>query len=1555
MAPSDELAARRSRLTPAGREALERRLRGLDGGAAPSAIPRRPGPGPAPLSFAQQRLWFLQQLAPESSTYNEARAVRITGPLDVAALAGALREVTLRHEVLRATYHGSGSEVYQTIHATVNGSPELIDLRDLTPAEREIRAMERVREEAHRPFDLGTGPMVRTTLLRTGDEEYVMVHVMHHIVADGWSIGLSIGEIASLYRASMAGLSSPLAPLAVQYADFAHWQRERLQGETLERELSYWKSQLAGIPAVLDLPADRPRPAGASGRGGVRHLSLPGGLLERLRDLSQRGNATLFMTLLAVFQIQLHRYSGQEDIVVGTPVAGRTLPELEQLIGFFVNTLVLRTRVTGGLSYLELLERVRETALQAYAHQELPFERLVEELRPVRSLSFNPLFQAMFVLENFPAPAEELPALRISPVDLESGTAKFDLMLVMRENPEGLAGWFEYNADLFDAATIDRMGEHLGNLLEATVADPTGHVADLAMLSPAERRRIVVEWNAALGESPAPGSGFIHRAFETQVERTPGATALECAGVAVSYAELNRRANRLARRLLAMGVGPDRRVAILLDRSISQVVALLAVMKTGGAFVPVLPTTPGERLSFLLEDADPAVIVTRSGAVAEGLLPPGVSVAMLDGDEATSASELEGDLPSRGAPGDPAYVMYTSGSTGRPKGVVIGHEALAWQCAVAADYYGLSGQDRVLQFASPVFDTSLEQLLAPLTVGASVVLRPVEPPDAQRFPSQVAALGITVCNPATAFWRAVAREWAAAQVPTECPSLRLVVVSAEAMLSDDLRVWDQAPTHAIRLLNAYGPTEATIHATIFEIPRGSARQCRGTNVPIGRPLAGRCAIVLDCYGNPVPAGVAGELHLGGAGLAIGYWRREELTRQKFIVNKLSGELPGERLYKTGDLARYLPDGTIEYIGRTDNQVKIRGFRVELGEIEAVLKLHPGVREAAAVLRGEAPAECRIAAFFTCREQNPATEAGLRAFLARQLPDYMIPSALVRVDAMPMTSGGKLDRGALREPEGGQQPNPTLTPRTPLEEVLTALFADALGRDAVGVEDDFFVLGGHSLLATQAISRAREALAMDLPLRWIFEYPTVARLAARIEAEAESGRARLPAVEPVSRRQPIPLGIAQEEFWAADHIRPGTPFFNISKVVRIAGQVDEVRLAGGFGQLIRRHEALRTTFSVVDGTPVQIIGEPWAFSLEVFDLGKLALPEHPAALAYLLASFRHHRFDLARGPLLRVGLASFSPTEHVVLLTMHHIVSDGWSLEIMAKELELLYAGMPGELPGLALQYADFAVWQRNVLAAGLLDGQLTYWKRRLSGCLTPLRLPADRERPAVRTFRYGREQIEFPERLTAAIETASRRAGATVFMMALAAFKALLWSLTGQTDIRVGTIAANRQGAGLEGVVGLFINPLVLRSELSGELSFGELLGRVRHTTLEAFDRQDVPFERVLESIAPGDREALSPVLFLFESGRLPLEGIPGTAAGGQVPGPVSFEVQFSTFEWIVEMRKEGPAMNVVLKYDADMYEEGSIRDLLWRYQSTLEAAAADPARRISQLTGEGR
>lgn len=1919
------------------------------------------------LSYAQERLWFLDQLEGSSSTYNIARAFQIDGHVNLSVFEQCVNELIRRHEVLRTGFRKSDEHVVQVIVPQLELRIAESDLRNLLEAEQQAAVERQIRETTDSPYDLSRSPLLRIKFLRLTEQRRILLLGMHHIISDGWSMGILIRELAALYDAFSTGKPSPLADLEIQYADFSTWQRQWLSGPVLAEHLSYWRETLAGAPEFLQLPADYTRPAERTYKGSTKALHLSHTLTEKLRALSRQSSTTLFMTLLGAYAVLLCRYARQEDIVIGSPIANRNRKEIEPLIGFFVNMLVLRTDLSGDPSFREVLRRVRKMTLGAYNHQDLPFEKLVEELRPERALSHGPLFQVSFVLQNTRTEIFRLGETAVTALEVPYKTSKDDLTLFCWETGEGLQGKLEYSTDLFDDATIDELIKVFQTLLKGIVADPDQPISKLPLLDETEKERLLAQSSCVLKTDSK--EKCIHHLFEERAAQDDAACALISAGQTLSYGELNRRANQLARYLQKQGVGPEVLVGIYLPRSIEMVVGLLGVLKAGGAYLPLDPKYSGERTTNIIEDAGLRYVLTDKMTGA-GLATPGINRICVDTHDADISVESEADVASNVTPENLAYVIYTSGSTGIPKGVMITHRSLAAFTEAVREAYQLNKHDRVLQFASISFDTAAEEIYPCLSSGGSLMLRTDEMLNSVHyFLQQCDEWKITVLDLPTAYWHQLAAE--AGKPGWQLPeSLRLVIIGGEHALPEYVSSWRNNVGYYPELINTYGPTEATVVATLHRMSRHDATNPDRRELPIGRPLRYVQAYILDRHLQITPHSFPGELYIGGAALARGYLKRPGQTTEKFIAHPHSTE-PGARLYQTGDWVRRLPDGKIVFLGRVDNQVKIRGYRVELNEIESALAEHPLVKEAvvvakestagtkqlaayvvtesptrnagveaeAVVLRTEqvrqwrevfadsyqqspghddsrfnivgwnssytrlpipveemsewveqtvtgiqslgpkslleigcgtglilfrlAPAcssyvgtdfsaealayiqphleaqglsmvklleqeaddfagiaegehdtivinsviqyfpninyllrvlrgACRLVkpggnifigdirdlsfleAFYTSVELYQAEDSvstallqsrirkriaqeeellvdpaffyalkreipaigdvrvllkrgkhhnemtkfrydvvlrmspesvasarqqltldwekdkltlselrsvieraheahrlrivnvknlriepdfkavellatdghfqtagqlkeqlrlapldgldpevfwklaeelgwhanivsalsgsadrfdvilskegratfsaaaaghreslrpwhqyandplhskftrqllpGLRAFIARKLPDYMQPSGYKFLDSLPLTAQGKVDRQALPLPDQSRSVvGDFVAPRTPTEEALAKIWQTVLEIDLVGVNDNFFELGGHSLLATQVISRARELFGVELTVRVLFERLTVAGLALSIEnlrsaENIQSGNL----LQPITRNQPLSLSFAQERFWFMEQMQENSAAYNISCVLQLTGKLHIAALEASLAEIIRRHEVLRTVFPTVDGRPIQVINSPGAPPFDVIDLRTLSSNQRTEEMQRLVNQMASKPFDLSEGPLIRLLLIRLAERENVFLLTMHHIISDGWSVGILMKELSLLYEAFAGgkasPLPELPIQYADFASWHRALLSAVNMEEQVNYWKRQLEGAPPLLELPTDYPRPARQRFRGASLSFALPYRLYGELSAVSQREGCTLFMTLLAAFQTLLYRYTGQKDIVVCTGIANRNHPRLENLIGCFINILVLRTRMSGAPGFIELLRRVREVTLQAYGHQELPFEQLTKALNQQRELSYHPiaqVMFILQNSPAQSLNLPGLTST-----PIKIKGETSQLDLNLQMWETVGGLEGYISYNTDLFEEASIARMLDCFQTLLEGIVANPEQSVSSL-----
>jgi amino acid adenylation domain-containing protein len=1504
---------------------------------------------PLPLSFAQQRLWFLHRLEPASPVYNMPAALHLPGRLDRAMLAAALGEVARRHESLRTrciAIDGELGEPVQTVDPPAGVPLPEIDLAGLPAARRLEEARRLARAEALHPFDLARGPLLRTALVRLGEAEQLLLLTMHHVISDGWSLRVLARELSALYDAGLERRRSPLPELAIQYGDYAVWQRGWLRGEVLEAELAHWRARLAGAPPVLDLPLDRPRPARLSSRGASRALALPPALLPLLQALARRQGVTLFMAVLAAFQALLARISNTDDVSVGSPVAGRGQLRTEGLIGFFVNTLVLRTDLSGAPSFAELLARVRETSLAAYAHQDLPFEKLVEELHPQRDLRLAPLYQVSFVLDSDPLPALRLGDVEASLWLLETEIEKFDLSLTLGVGAEGLSGAIGFRSDLFDGTTIERLAGSFARLLAGAVAAPQQSLPELPLLSEEERQHLLRIGDGE-GES-YPREATLHELVAEQAALSPNAVALVSPGTTLTYGELAAQFTRWAHRLRALGVGPEVRVALCLDRAPARVVATLAVLAAGGAYVPLDPAYPRERLAFLLRSSAARVLVTEERwlPMLSELPDMKAAVLCLDGTAATEEEE-EGRgaaLPAVAAMGL-AYVMYTSGSTGEPKGVAVTHRGVVR--LVRGTGYARFGPDETLLLYAPYgFDVSTLELWGALLHGSRLVIPPPGVLTTAELGEVVKREGVTTLWLTTGLFRQMVEENLGA-----LSGVRQLLTGGDVLpVAHARRVLAELPE--TRLINGYGPTENTCFTSCYTV-RAAAEL--DPSVPVGRPIAHTWVAVLDRYQMPVPPGVAGELCTGGDGLARGYLDHPDLTAERFLPDP-EGREAGGRLYRTGDLVRWRRSGDLEFLGRIDAQVKVRGFRVEPGEIETALMAHPRLSSAVVLAQREEAGGHRLVAYVVAAaDATVAPEPSeLRDFLRQRLPEFMVPSAWVSLPALPLTANSKVDRKVLALLQPDRPRSTGGVPRTPAEQQVAGIFAEVLGVEQVGLEADFFDLGGHSLLATRLVSRVRALFGVELPLQAVFETPTVEGLAARI---GHSPALPLDPIVRMPREQPLALSFAQQRLWFLERIEPGAAYLHLPAALDCEGRLDPAALAGSLGEILRRHEGLRTRFVLSGRHPLQIPLPPAELAavplVPCIDLSALPATAQEGELARRTAAEAARPFDLARGPLLHAVLLRRGPESHRLLLTVHHIAADAWSLGLLIRELGELYAAgveaRPSPLPELSVHYADYAVWQRERLRGDRLEELLRYWRERLTPRPPALELPTDRPRPPVRSPRGARRPVRFDAAAVGAMRRLGGATGATLFMAVLAVFQAVLARHAGQDDVAVGTAVADRPDPALEGVIGLFLNLLVLRGDLSGDPTFRTLLLRGRETALGALAHAELPFEQLVEALQPErdlSRGPLFQVLFTLRSEPLPELALPGLALrpADTFPGAVQFDLSL-----LLEESRSG-GIDGWIEHSSDLFDGTTVERLALHCGHLLASAAADPDRRLSDL-----
>jgi amino acid adenylation domain-containing protein len=1464
-----------------------------------------------PASYTQTRMWLLEQWPETGTLHHAVRRWQLEGALDTVALQAALDALITRHEALRTGFAEHDGEPRQRLLSSAHCPIEFIPHDQLDA-------------HAHRPFDLTQPPLLRVALstasAASAPERHTLQIVLHHIVSDGWSVSVLNRELAQLYADALHHRPSALPELPLQYPDFALWQRQALTGPAFDRLLDFWRHALDDLP-TLALPTDHPRPARADHRGARLPITVDAALTRDLHALARQHGCTLYMVLLAAFQLLLARYCAQRDVVVGTPVAGRSHPSLDPLIGFFANTLVLRADVDPALSVPRLLERVRAASLAAFDHADMPFEKLVEALRPVRDPARNPLFQVMFALRNMPAGELALEGADARALPLDSGLSQFDLTLELSERDGALEGVFEYASALFEPATIERMAGHYATLLRAFARHQDRTVGTLPLLTDAERALIVERWNdTAVPRNPAD---TLVSLFEQQVARSPHATALVHAGSTLGYDALNRRANRLAHRLRALGVRPGAVVGVQLDTSPDWAVALIGIMKAGAICLPMDIALPAARVRWMLDDADAVLCIAQQ--------PDGRDLGrpLLRPDDAALAGEPESDPRPDIDGGSAACVLYTSGSTGEPKGVLLEHGALCNRMLWLGSTFGLGTDDAMLTQASPGFDVSVGQLFAPLLHGGRCVLvDAARRADSSALLTLTRAHGVTLWDVTPAMLHLLVDE---TDFPL-CGTLRHVFCGGEAMDAELGRRF--AARSQARLHNLYGPTEAAIDTTWWTWQNGSGdlpTDAPAEAPPIGRPIANAQVRVLDAENQPVPVGVEGELFIGGAGLARGYLKRPELSAERFVPDPFS-RVPGARLYRTGDRVRWRADGSLSFAGRQDRQIKLRGFRIEPGEIEAALDALPGVRQAAVMPDGNG----RLIAWAA---GDGLDAAALRSALARTLPDYMLPSSIVLLPQLPLTLNGKVDRDALPRPARDVAGEGRSAARSPRQQALAELWADVLERPAVGADDSFFELGGHSLLAARLASRIRQLFGVDLPLRAVFDAPTVSAMDALLQSLRSDGRPQPAAPQRMAHGDELPCAFAQSRLWFVERWGASAGLYHVVSRWQIEGALDTVALQAALDALIARHEALRTGFAEHDGEPRQRLLSSAHCPIEFIPHDQLD-------------AHAHRPFDLTQPPLLRVALSTASaPERHTLQIVLHHIVSDGWSVSVLNRELAQLYADAlhhrPSALPELPLQYPDFALWQRQALTGPAFDRLLDFWRHALDD-LPTLALPTDHPRPARADHRGARLPITVDAALTRDLHALARQHGCTLYMVLLAAFQLLLARYCAQRDVVVGTPVAGRSHPSLDPLIGFFANTLVLRADVDPALSVPRLLERVRATSLAAFDHADMPFEKLVEALRPVRDPARNPlfqVMFALQNAPADTLALSGVKVSAEDTPHVH-----AKFDLMLDLAERDDAIEGVFEYASALFEPATIERMAGHYATLLRAFARHQDRTVGTL-----
>ena len=1487
-----------------------------------------------PLSYPQQRLWFIDQLEGLSTQYNLTAAVHLSGVLDRPALAQAINAIVERHEILRTCFRaGKGGEPEQIILPQIQIDVPVENLMELDQDAQKERVAELLAQEREERFDLAQAPLLRARLIRLTPDQHILVRSIHHIVYDGWSAGVFNREFEMLYEAFQNGQQeNPLPPPAIQYADFALWQDSSFDAGMVEQQLTFWRQNLNGIPQQLEMPLDRPRGLRQTFAAQLSQVIVPDDKLAALKRLARVNNATLYMVLLAAFAALLKRHSRQSDVVVGTPVANRQQRLLEAAIGFFVNSLVMRVQVDEKTTFAKLLASVRAMVLDAYRHQDLPFERLVEELAPERSLNVTPIFQVVFALQNAPDYPLRLAGLKVTPVSQDELRVRHDLEVHAREQGGRLEIFWLYNRDLFDPWRMEQMAAHYARLLEAITSAPEAPLYRLQILDPEEQQSLFDRLDATGGNVP---DTTVPTLFQQQAAMRPDAEAIIYAEQRLSYGELDSRANLLAAALKSLGVGCETLVGVALERSPEMIVALLGILKAGGAYLPIAPEYPALRKKEMIASAGLRHVITPDALQSEYTEMVEHVIPVTD-----FARQGPFPVPLFHSPAMAAYVNYTSGSTGQPKGVLVSHASII-RLVCEPNYVKLDSSTRLLQLAPLSFDAATFEIWGALLNGGCLVIMPAGQASAHEIGN------VLVRHQVNTLWLTAGlfHEVVESNVSALAGVGQLLAGGDVVSLDHVKRLLSAHPQ--CQMINGYGPTENTTFSCCFPVSQEDELRF---GVPIGFPIRHTRAYVLDENLQAVPMGVAGELYVAGTGLARGYLNQPALTAERFVADPYD-RAAGARMYRTGDLVRCNYRGALEFLGRADRQVKVRGFRVEPQEIEAVMGRMEGVSQCAVLVWQAGREDKRLAAYVVPTSEAALSAAGISQKLKEQLPAYMVPSDFVFLDALPLTANGKLDRSALARPDRPESLNSYRAPRTPTEKMLCEMFAEVLQRELISVGDNFFEAGGHSLLATRLVGRIRSALGVELPMRTIFEFPSVESLAAQLP---QPSAIRIP-LAPQARPERLPLSYAQQRLWFIDQFEKTSTQYHIPATLRLRGKLNYDALRHAINAVVQRHESLRTSFVEMEGQAAQVIAPELRIEAPLTDLSGLDDRSRQLKVSAALRQEREQPFDLSRGPLLRARLLKLDNNEHVLLLTFHHIVADGWSLGIFNQEFIVFYEAFQTTSPDrrslldpLPVQYPDFALWQRVWLDQKEMDRELEYWKEQLAGIPEQLALPQDRPRQFRQTFTAGVCTSTLPIAELEGLKRLTQFGHATLYMSLLAALAVLLERYTGQRDIVVGSPIANRQESQLEKLIGFFVNSLVMRVAVDPEKTFQELLEQVRNVALAAYQHQDLPFEKLVEEIAPRRSLNTPPifqVMFALQNTPMPSHRLKEIEVEPMPARELRVRLDLE-----VHAREADGQLEFYWVYNSDLFEHWRIERMADQYRRLLESVAANMEQALWQI-----
>lgn len=1512
-----------------------------------------------PLSFSQRRFWFFEKFETQKALNNILLPVLIKGQLAIDIFEQSLNEIIKRHEILRTCFPIIEDEPLQLVVPDFKFVFEIVDLTESDEKSRDDEIKKIIYEQAVISFDLEKIPLLAGKIIKKNADEHIILLTLHHIIFDGLSSALLINEVSILYNALLQKTTAALPVLKLQYGDYARWQHDIQNGKTPGENLSFWKSQLSGLPPLFQFPTDKPRPPLQEFKGDHVNIELSSGDVDKLKALARTQRASLFMTLLGGFKAVLYRYTNISDIPVGCPVSGRNVPGTENLIGLFLNTLVMRTRLRPNATFLELLENVRETVLNAQDHQNIPFEKIVEELEPERSLSYAPVFQILFSFQTFSGHSAGFSGMQFNILDYETkSTQGFDLAFNLNESSNGIVGSIEYDSGIFERETIAGLIRHYQNFLEKVIETPNLPIHQIGFLQKNEERQLLEDWNGKFIEIGT--DLFVHKIFEKQAAETPEKIAASDNEESLTYRELNENSNKIAHFLIGKDVSRDSVTAVITNRDLNFLTSILGILKTGGAYLPLDPNSPVERLKNIIGQTRPQVILTTSEfqEILQEILEENDGIFTYRIDEIIGNDEISNLNPvAHVEAGNLSYLIFTSGSTGKPKGVMLEHRGMTNNIMAKISDFKLTAEDIVAETAPQFFDMSVWQFLAPLTVGASVEIIPddlIQKP--HLFFRYIETKKISIIDVVPSFLKMILSEIeVTAESKISLNSLRLVVTGGEALTPDLTRQWfSNFPQ--IELVNAYGPTEASDNITHYFI--NSPPENSAVHIPIGRPIQNTKSYILGESFELMPVGCFGELYIGGDCVARGYLNKPDLTAEMFVPDPFSAK-PGARMFKSGDIARFLSSGLVECVGRKDNQVKIRGFRIELGEIENILRLHENVREAAVLAIEDQNKNLNLFAYivpvFDSVSDEPPKINELREFLKDRLPFYMVPAFYIFIEQIPRTATGKLDRKALPPPDFDEIATYYSRARqlTPTEEILRTIWMEVLKKQNVSENDNFFDLGGHSLLATQVTSRIRKIWDLDIPLRDIFSVPDLRALALKIDAQIASDKTRNKAFQITKRNYEnvsVPLSFSQQRLWFIEHLEAQSSLYNILTAILLKGSLDIEILTKAINFIIQRQSSLRTIFETVNSQPVQKILPELEISLTAEDLRSDLQAETDEFINQLIKTESRHSFNLQQSPLFNFRLVRIAENEHLITLNMHHIISDGWSMGIFIYEIAALYEAFLNDrqpdLPSLPIQYADYSLWQQEWMKSDDFSSDLKYWREKLSDAPGLIEMPTDRPRPSVQTFGGKRKQCEIGTDVFNSLRAVAGSEGATLFMVMLAGFYLLLYKYSNQKDLLVGTPIAGRNKNETENLIGFFVNTLVLRIGLSPDITISELIGNVRRTCFEAYSYQDIPFEKLVEEINPQRDLSYSPlfqIVFGLQNTPQPDFTVPKLTLE-----QVNFETNSSKYDMTLFMNELGSRLFGVLEYNPDLFDDETIEQFLKHYENIL----SEITRERSQLIG---